>query len=93
MNQLEAGEAPEAAHGRSDLQEELGEVLRPRAVISAVLRAMPIHHTTCSPIFDTILDSANDRGWAILRWCAYASRSHGSTEWLAFLRKSIAVRS
>src|SRR5215468_7094610 len=40
MNQPETGEAPEAAHNRSDLQKELAEVLRQRAAISAVLRAI-----------------------------------------------------
>src|SRR6516162_10708250 len=40
MNQPETGEAPEAAPGRSDLQKELAEVLRQRAAISAVLRAI-----------------------------------------------------
>ena len=40
MNQPETGEAPEAAHGNSDLQKELTEVLRQRAAISAVLRAI-----------------------------------------------------
>jgi len=34
MNQLETGEAPEAAHRRSDLQPELVEILRQRAAIS-----------------------------------------------------------
>ena len=58
MNQLETGEAPEAAHGRSDLQKELDEVLRQRAAISAVLRAIASSPHDLQPIFDTILDSA-----------------------------------
>ena len=57
MNQLETGEAPEAAHGRSDLQKELAEVLRQRAAISAVLRAIANSPHDLQPIFDTILDS------------------------------------
>src|SRR6516225_7690193 len=58
MNQLETGEAPEAAHGNSDLQKELVEVLRQRAAISAVLRAIANSPHDLQPIFDTILDSA-----------------------------------
>ena len=55
MNQPEIG-APEAAHGR--LQNELAEVLRQRAAISAVLRAIAGSPHDLQPIFDTILDSA-----------------------------------
>src|SRR6516165_10836426 len=40
MNEPETGDAPEAARGNSDLQKELAEVLRQRAAISAVLRAI-----------------------------------------------------
>jgi signal transduction histidine kinase len=58
MNQLETGEAREAAHGRSDLQKELAEVLRQRAAISEVLRAIASSPHDLQPIFDTILDSA-----------------------------------
>src|SRR5215472_9540461 len=58
MNQLKTGEAPEAAHGRSDLQKELAEVLRQRAAISAVLRAIANSPHDLQPIFDTILDNA-----------------------------------
>ena len=58
MNQLETGEAPEAAHGNSDLQKELVEVLRQRAAISAVLRAIANSPHDLQPIFDTILDNA-----------------------------------
>jgi GAF domain-containing protein len=62
MNQLdqsqEAGEAPEAAHGRSDLQKELAEGLRQRAAISAVLRAIAGSPHDLQPIFDAILDNA-----------------------------------
>src|SRR5262252_7350785 len=56
MNQPEAGEAPEAAHGNSD--KELTEVLRQRAAISAVLRAIANSPHDLQPIFDTIIDSA-----------------------------------
>ena len=58
MNQFKAGEAPEAAHGHSDLQMELAEVIRQRAAISAVLRAIASSPHDLQPIFDTILDSA-----------------------------------
>jgi hypothetical protein len=58
MNQLETGEAPEAAHSRSNLQKELAEVLRQRAAISEVLRAIANSPHDLQPIFDTILDSA-----------------------------------
>jgi C4-dicarboxylate-specific signal transduction histidine kinase len=58
MNQLESGEAPGAAHGRSDSQKELAEVLRQRAAISEVLRAIASSPHDLQPIFDTILDSA-----------------------------------
>jgi len=58
MNQLETGEAPEAARGRSGLQKELAEILRQRAAISAVLRAIAGSPHDLQPIFDTILDSA-----------------------------------
>src|SRR5215468_2679544 len=58
MNQLETGEAPEAAHGRSDLQKELAEVVRQRAAISEVLRAIASSPHDLQPIFDTIIDSA-----------------------------------
>src|SRR5215475_10008940 len=56
MNQLETGEAPEASHGR--LQKELAEVLRQRATISEVLRAIAGSPHHMQPIFDTIIDSA-----------------------------------
>ncbi|WP_354142489.1 ATP-binding protein [Bradyrhizobium sp. NP1] len=58
MNQLETGEMPAAAHAASDLQDELAEVLRQRAAISAVLRAIASSPHDLQPIFDTILDSA-----------------------------------
>jgi len=58
MNQPEIGEAPEAAHGRSDLQKELAEARRQRAAISEVLRAIAGSPHDLQPIFDTILDSA-----------------------------------
>ena len=58
MNQLETGEAPKAAHGNSDLQKELADVLRQRAAISAVLRATANSPHDLQPIFDAILDSA-----------------------------------
>src|SRR5499427_8401841 len=56
MDQLVTGEAPEA--GPSRLQNELAEVLRQRAAISAVLRAIANSPHDLQPIFDTILDSA-----------------------------------
>ena len=58
MNQPETSETPEAAHGRSDLQKELAEVLQQRAAISAVLRAIASSPHDLQPIFDAILDSA-----------------------------------
>lgn len=58
MNEPETGEAPEAAHGNTDLQKELAEVLRQRAAISAVLRAIANSPHDLQPIFDTILDNA-----------------------------------
>ena len=58
MNEPETGEAPEAAHGKSDLQKELAEVLRQRAAISEVLRAIANSPHDLQPIFDTIIDSA-----------------------------------
>ncbi len=58
MNQLETGEAPEAARGNTDLQRELAEVLRQRAAISEVLRAIASSPHDLQPIFDTIIDSA-----------------------------------
>src|SRR6516225_11878020 len=58
MNQPETGEAPEAAHNRSDSQKELAEVLRQRAAISAVLRAIANSPHDLQPIFGTIIDSA-----------------------------------
>ena len=57
MNQLETGEAPEAARGNTELQKELAEVLRQRAAISALLRAIANSPHDLQPIFDTILDS------------------------------------
>jgi hypothetical protein len=51
-------EQPEAAHGNSDLQKELAEVLRQRVAISAVLRAIANSPHDLQPIFDTIIDSA-----------------------------------
>src|SRR5215510_3125456 len=56
MNQLVTGEGPEAAQGR--LQEELDEVLRQRATISEVLRAIAGSPHDLQPIFDVIIDSA-----------------------------------
>ena len=58
MNQLETGERPQAALPGSDSQDELAEVLRQRAAISAVLRAIAGSPHDLQPIFDTILDSA-----------------------------------
>jgi hypothetical protein len=58
MNQLETGEVPETAQAVSDLQNELAEVLRQRAAISAVLRAIASSPHDVQPIFETILDSA-----------------------------------
>src|SRR5262245_36366679 len=58
MNQLETGETSEAAHGNSDLQKDLTEVLRQRAAISAVLRAIANSPHDLQPIFNTIIDSA-----------------------------------
>ena len=58
MNQLETGEVPETARAVSDLQNELAEVLRQRAAISAVLRAIASSPHDLQPIFETILDSA-----------------------------------
>src|SRR5262249_25503907 len=52
----ETGEASEAAHGNSDSQEELAEVFRQRAAISAVLRAIANSPRDLQPIFDTIID-------------------------------------
>ena len=54
----EAREAPEAARGGSDSQQELAEVLRQRAAISEVLRAIASSPHDLQPIFQTILDSA-----------------------------------
>jgi len=68
MDQLETGEAPEAAPSR--LQKELAEVLRQRAAISAVLRAIANSPHDLQPIFDTILDSAVHlcrAEWGVLR--------------------------
>ncbi|WFU82426.1 ATP-binding protein [Bradyrhizobium sp. CIAT3101] len=58
MDQLATSEASEGAHGRSDLQKELEEVLRQRAAISAVLRAIANSLHDLQPIFDTIIESA-----------------------------------
>ena len=58
MDQSKTGEASEAAHGSSNLQKELAEVLRRRAAISEVLRAVANSPHDLQPIFDTILDSA-----------------------------------
>ena len=58
MNQPETSEAPEAARGNRDSQKELAEVLRQRAAISEVLRAIAGSPHDLQPIFDTILDSA-----------------------------------
>src|SRR5215471_10096446 len=60
MNQLETGEASKAAHGNSDLQKELADVLRQRAAISAVLRAIANSPHDLQPIFDTIIENAMD---------------------------------
>jgi signal transduction histidine kinase len=51
MNQPETG-------GNSDLQKELAEVLRQRAAISAVLRAIANSPHDLQPIFDAIIDNA-----------------------------------
>jgi signal transduction histidine kinase len=47
-----------AARGRSDSQRELAEVLRQRAAISEVLRAIASSPHDLQPIFQTILESA-----------------------------------
>ena len=54
----ETREALEAAHGRSDSQPELAEVLRQRAAISEVLHAIASSPHDLQPIFEAILDSA-----------------------------------
>jgi transcriptional regulator with GAF, ATPase, and Fis domain len=58
MNEPEIGEASEAVDGRSDARTELAEILRQRAAISAVLRAIANSPHDLQPIFDTIVDSA-----------------------------------
>jgi signal transduction histidine kinase len=58
MNQPETGETPQAAHGGSDFQNGLADVLRQRAAISEVLRAIASSPHDLQPIFDTIIDSA-----------------------------------
>jgi GAF domain-containing protein len=58
MNQLKTGEVSEAAQAASDLEKELAEVLRQRAAISAVLRAIASSPHDLQPIFDTIVESA-----------------------------------
>jgi hypothetical protein len=58
MNQLETGEVPESAQAVSDLQGELAEVLRQRAAISEVLRAIANSPHDLQPIFDTVVESA-----------------------------------
>src|SRR5262249_54461388 len=67
MNQPETGEAPEAAHGRSDLHENLAGVLRQRAAISAGLRGVANFPRECQPQFQSVLGSGSrlaraDRG-------------------------------
>jgi hypothetical protein len=61
MNQLETGEASEAAHGNSDLQKELAEVLRQRAAISAVLRAIANSHVCRAAMFMTLSMSSKEK--------------------------------
>jgi signal transduction histidine kinase len=56
-NEPEIG-ASEAARGESDLQKELTEILRQRAAISAVLRAIADSPHDLQPIFDSIIDTA-----------------------------------
>jgi signal transduction histidine kinase len=58
MNQLKTGEVSEAAQAASDLEKELAEVLRQRAAVSAVLRAIANSPHDLQPIFDTIVESA-----------------------------------
>jgi signal transduction histidine kinase len=54
----EGSDAASRVPSRSDLQKELAEVLRQRAAISAVLRAIANSPHDLQPIFDTIIDSA-----------------------------------
>src|SRR5215469_12870693 len=54
----EGSDAASRVLSRSDLQQELAEVLRQRAAISAVLRAIANSPHDLQPIFDTIIDSA-----------------------------------
>jgi signal transduction histidine kinase len=51
-------EAREAGYSRSDLRQELTEVIRQRAAISQVLRAIASSPHDLEPIFQAILDSA-----------------------------------
>ncbi|HTV35989.1 MAG TPA: ATP-binding protein [Xanthobacteraceae bacterium] len=51
-------QASEAVHGSSDSQQELAEVLRQRAAISEVLRAIAKSPDDLQPIFQTIIESA-----------------------------------
>jgi hypothetical protein len=50
MNQLETGEASEAAHGNSDVQKELAGFLRQRAAVSEVLRVIASSPHDLQPI-------------------------------------------
>jgi C4-dicarboxylate-specific signal transduction histidine kinase len=58
MNQLETGEMPKAAQAVPNFQDELAEVIRQRAAISAVLRVIASSPHDLQSIFDTIADSA-----------------------------------
>ena len=58
MNQLETGEASEAAHGNSDVQKELAEFLRQRAAVSEVLRVIASSPHDLQPILQSIIDNA-----------------------------------
>ena len=58
MNQIETGEAFEAAHRDSDLRNKLANVLRQQAAISEALRAIAYSPLDLQPIFKTITAQA-----------------------------------
>jgi hypothetical protein len=72
MNQLETGEMPKAAQAVPNFQDELAEVIRQRAAISAVLRVIASSPHDLQSIFDTIADSARtlSRGSGLSSRCA-----------------------
>jgi len=73
MKQLETGEVPKVARAVSDTQDELAEVLRQRAAISAVLRAIASSPHDLQP-YSIVSSTAREGSPELIRVSSVLSR-------------------